>query len=192
MLGRLALRLRHLVFLTTDCRQVDTFIVPDFPVDLCACCMQDVGAARADESGTEVLWVRAAWQNFSIGGGGQVRTVREQGSNRGAMAAPRAAWESVRSRTLATLEEQSRCRGGAKNLFDRPARDPIPSCIKFPPWGGQTGVHALARFHNSKLGTQLTKLHFDHHISLIIKDLLWISSPMVHGACDRFLPTRAR
>ena len=135
MLGRLALRLRHLVFLTTDCRQVDTFIVPDFPVDLCACCMQDVGAARADESGTEVLWVRAAWQNFSIGGGGQVRTVREQGSNRDAMAAPRAAWESVRSRTLATLEE-SRCRGGAKNLFDRPARDPIPSCLKFPPWGG--------------------------------------------------------
>ena len=26
--------------------------------------------------------------------------------------------------------------GGAKNLFDRPARDPIPSCLKFPPWGG--------------------------------------------------------
>ena len=76
------------IYETTDCRQVDTFIVPDFPVDLCACCMQDVGAARADESGTEVLWVRAVWQNFSIGVGGQVLTVREQGSNRGAMAAP--------------------------------------------------------------------------------------------------------
>ena len=39
--------------------------------------------------------VRAAWQNFSIGGGGQVLTVRERRSNRDAMAAPRAAWESV-------------------------------------------------------------------------------------------------
>ena len=134
MLGRLALRLRHLVFLTTDCRQVDTFIVPDFPVDLCACCMQDVGAARADESGTEVLWVRAAWQNFSIGGGGQVRTVREQGSNRDAMAAPRAAWESVRSRTLATLEEQSRCRGGQKSV--RPPRQrPHPLVPQISPVG---------------------------------------------------------
>ena len=26
--------------------------------------MQDVGAARADESGTEVSWVRAAWAEF--------------------------------------------------------------------------------------------------------------------------------
>jgi hypothetical protein len=33
-------------------------------------------------------------------------------------------------------DEQSRCRVGPKILFDRPARDPIPSCIKFSPWGG--------------------------------------------------------
>jgi hypothetical protein len=33
----------------------------------------------------------AAWRNFSIGVGGQVLTVREQRSNRDAMAAPRAA-----------------------------------------------------------------------------------------------------
>src|SRR6266849_3053506 len=72
---------------------------------------------------------------FSIGVGGQVLTVREQRSKRDAMAAPRAAWESVgratenaaafggrcrwesvRSTTLATLDEQSRCRVGPKNL----------------------------------------------------------------------------
>ena len=80
------------------------------------------------------LWVRAAWQNSSIGVGGQVLTVREQGSNRGAMAAPRAAWESVRSRTLATLEEQSRCRGGQKSV--RPPRQrPHPLVPQISPVG---------------------------------------------------------
>ena len=98
--------------------------------------------------------MRAAWQNFSIGVGGQVRTVREQRSNRDAMAAPRAAWESVgratenaaafggrcrwesvRDITLATLDEQSRCRVGPKNLFDRPARDPHPLVPQIFPVG---------------------------------------------------------
>src|SRR6185369_7748911 len=78
------------------------------------------------------LWVRAVWQNFSIGGGGQVLTVREQGSNRDAMAAPRAAWESVRSRTLATLEEQSRCRGGPKICSTAPPETPSPRASNFP------------------------------------------------------------
>lgn len=39
---------------------------------------------------------RASRRNFSIGVGGQVQTVREQRSEREAMATPRAAWESVR------------------------------------------------------------------------------------------------
>jgi hypothetical protein len=99
-------------------------------------------------------FLQAAWRNFSIGVGGQVRTVREQRSKRDAMAAPRAAWESVhrtteirwRSQrsarvgigthtTLATLDEQSRRQVGPKNLFDRPARDPHSPFIKISPWG---------------------------------------------------------
>ena len=117
------------------------------------------------------LWVRAAWQNFSIGVGGQVRTVRERRSNRDAMAAPRAAWESVgratenaaafggrcrwesvRDTTLATTEEQSRCQVGPKNLFDRPARDPHPLVHQIFPVGwpgvGANGLHELIHFHN--------------------------------------------
>src|SRR5713101_3333245 len=105
------------------------------------------------------VWVRAAWQNFSIGVGGQVLTVREQRSNRDAMAAPRAAWEigqaratenaaavggrcrweSVRSTTGETLDEQSRCRVGPKNLFDRPARDPQPLVHQISPVGWPRG-----------------------------------------------------
>ena len=97
--------------------------------------------------------MRAAWQNFSIGVGGQVLTVRERRSNRDAMAAPerrgnrnrtrenaaafggRCRWESVRSTTLATLDEQSRCRVGAKNLFDHPAREPHPLVHQIFPVG---------------------------------------------------------
>jgi hypothetical protein len=42
-------------------------------------------------------------------------------------------WESVHDTTLATLDEQSRCRVGPKILFDRPARDPpSPPPSNFP------------------------------------------------------------
>src|ERR1700680_525596 len=45
--------------------------------------------------GVRLLTGAAERRNFSIGGGRQVLTVREQRSKRDAMAAPRAAWESV-------------------------------------------------------------------------------------------------
>src|SRR3984893_16826151 len=128
------------------------------------------------------LWVRAAWQNFSIGVGGQVLTVREQRSNRDAMAAPRAAWESVgrgtenvaacgggcrgesvRDTTLATMDEQSRCRVGPKNLFDRPARDPHPLVHQiFPVGGGPTPPLTSHRRNVSQSPRQLTKSHVDY------------------------------
>ena len=48
-------------------------------------------------------------------------------------------WESARDRTLATLDEQSHRQVGPKNLFDRPAREPHSSSIKFP----RGGWHAV-------------------------------------------------
>ncbi len=97
----------------------------------------------------------AARRNFSIGVDGQVLTVREQRSNRDAMAAPRAAgesvhrttkirwcssgrrgWESVHDTTLATLDEQSGRQVGPKILFNRPRQGPpSPPSIRFLPWG---------------------------------------------------------
>ncbi len=104
----------------------------------------------------------AARRNFSIGVDGQVLTVREQRSNRDAMAAPRAAgesvhrttkirwcssgrrgWESVHDTTLATLDEQSGRQVGPKILFNRPRQGPpslppsdfsrgVPSSLRFP------------------------------------------------------------
>ena len=41
--------------------------------------------------------------------------------------------EAVHDTTLATLDEQSHCQVGPKNLFDRPAQDPpVPSSNKIP------------------------------------------------------------
>ena len=99
------------------------------------------------------LWVRAAWQNFSIGVGRQVRTVREQRWNRDAMAAPRAAWEWV-GRATEMWRRSAVGAGGNRYAIQRsrlwmsradvgwdpkfsstaPATDPIPSSIKFSPW----------------------------------------------------------
>ncbi len=48
-----------------------------------------------------------------------------------------AGWECVRRTAIATRGEQSRCQVGPTILFDRPrAGSPVPSSIKFPPWGG--------------------------------------------------------
>jgi len=47
----------------------------------------------------------------------------------------RCRWESVRSTTLATMDEQSRCRVGGKNLFDHPAREPHPLVYQIFPVG---------------------------------------------------------
>ena len=51
----------------------------------------------------------------------------------------RCRWESVRSTTLAMLDEQSRCRVGPKNLFDHPARDPHPLVHQISPVGWPRG-----------------------------------------------------
>ena len=119
------------------------------------------------------LWVRAAWQNFSIGVGGQVRTVRERRSNRDAMAAPRAAWESVgRARKCGGVRRVGA--GGNRYAVQRsrrwmsradvgwdpkicsttPPGNPIPSSIKFPPWGGHAvetmGAGGVAEFFHRR------------------------------------------
>ncbi len=47
----------------------------------------------------------------------------------------RCRWESVRSTTLATMDEQSRCQVGPQNLFDHPARDPHPLVHQIFPVG---------------------------------------------------------
>src|SRR5712691_9471791 len=80
----------------------------------------------------------------------QVRTVRKRRRERTAVVFQRSAqvgtytterrrwfggrrgWKSVRSTTLETLDEPSRCQVGPKILIDRPASTPIPSSIKFP------------------------------------------------------------
>src|SRR5260370_74326 len=80
----------------------------------------------------------------------QVRTVRKRRRERTAVVFQRSAqvgtytterrrwfggrrgWKSVRSTTLKTLDEPSRCQVGPKILIDRPASTPIPSSIKFP------------------------------------------------------------
>jgi hypothetical protein len=53
----------------------------------------------------------------------------------------RRGWESVHSTTLATLDEQSRCQVGSKNLFDRPVRDPHPLLHQVSPVGLAKGLH---------------------------------------------------
>ena len=62
----------------------------------------------------------------------------------GGGAAVGAGGNRVHDTTLATLDEQSERQVGPKNLFDRPARDPQSSSIKFPPWGGLGDSHARA------------------------------------------------
>src|SRR6266849_10167793 len=55
---------------------------------------------------------------FSIGVGGQVLTVREQRSKRDAMAAPRAAWESVHRTTEIWWRSSERRRVGIGTRYN--------------------------------------------------------------------------
>jgi len=64
--------------------------------------------------------------------GGQVLTVREQRSNRDAMAAPRAAWESVRRTTLATLMSRADVGWDPKFGSTAPPETPSPRASNFP------------------------------------------------------------
>jgi hypothetical protein len=112
-----------------------------------ACAMGAGGAFKSAKKGRhrrlEGCLVSPRTADLHIGAGGQGRTVREQRSNRDAMAAPRAAWESVpgttemrwrsagrrgwesvHGTTLATLDEQSGRRVGPTILFD-PPRPPL-------------------------------------------------------------------
>ena len=69
----------------------------------------------------------------------------------------RCRWESVRSTTLATMDEQSRCRVGPKNLFDRPARDPHPLVHQISPVGWPQPPFASHRVFRTQSPRQLTK-----------------------------------
>src|SRR5437868_4359224 len=93
------------------------------------------------------------WRNFSIGVDGQMLTLRKGRSNRGAVAAPRATWESVHRTTemrrrsvgrrgggnrctiptLATLDEQSWAQVGTQKSVQPPRPEsPTPPSSKFP------------------------------------------------------------
>ena len=95
---------------------------------------------RREQSGR----VMGCGRNFQTVARRQVLTVREQRSNRDAMAAPRAAWESVHRTTLATRDEPNRCQVGPTILLERPPAR-APSLLHQISLWGQAGLTLTRR-----------------------------------------------